>query len=134
MKVEFHWIHYTRTFRRKAVIAEEGYLSIEFRNDDLVGNVLQNIFLRVLHRVDATDVRNIPPFDDYGFIHQNARIDADLHIWKRELGSEGTGDFTRITATFPPTIQKRFKQEWDDLYCHRKFRPLSNITKVWTIL
>lgn len=114
MKVEFHWTHYTRTFRRKEVIAEEGTLTIELRNDDLVEKVLANIFLRVLHRVDATDVRKSPPFDRYGFIHKNATIDANPHIWERELGQKGEGDFIRVTATFPTEIQKRYKKEWDD--------------------
>ena len=114
MKVEFHYAHYTRTFRKKAVLAEVGRLAIELRDDDLVGNVLTNISLRVLHRVEATDVRNIPPFENYGFIHKNLSIDADPHIWERELGIKGTGDFIRITATFPPEIQKRYKKEWDN--------------------
>ena len=114
MKVEFHYAHYTRTFRKKAVLAEEGTLAIELRDADLVDKVMRNVFLRVLHRLQVTEKPTYKPFGSCGFIHTNSRIDASTHIWEKELGRKGEGDFIRITATFPPEIQKRYKKEWDD--------------------
>ena len=113
MKLTFQWTHFARTFRRKAVAAEAGELSIELRPDDYIDDVMRNVFLRVLRRLDYSDRFTDTPFGHCDFIHTNKDISDPNPVWEKELGRKGKGDFIRVTTTFPPEIQKRYQKEWD---------------------
>ena len=117
-KVYFDWTHYTRTFNKKDIIADQGRLEIEVRDTDSIFDTLPNIFFRVLRRIPQTEhIGKIAPFEEHGFIHQNPIINADVHIWQRKLGTDFAPqqpDYIEIKAKFPPNIQKRFIKEWDN--------------------
>ena len=117
-KATFHWKHFTLTFQKKSILADQGSLDIEFRDDDYIHDILPNIFGRVLSRIPGSEYLGKEiPHETHGFIHQNKTINADPHIWKRKLGSNFAPqqpDFIEITASFPPEIQKRFIKEDDD--------------------
>ena len=132
-KVKFHYAHYTRDFRKREVLVEDGTLTMEFRDDDVcnigsgVDRQMENMFLRVLSRfkieksVERDSFGRIKP--DVGYApfgcHGFTNVDTDIrenpkHVWENELGRKGEGDFIRMTSTFPPDIHKRYAQEWDD--------------------
>ena len=122
-RVEFYYAHYTRDFRKRDVLVEDGTLSIEFRPHNAeryfetkIVEQMENIFLRVLHRFDISSRHGEHPigFSAYDFIEISEDIMFDPNrIWQRELGRKGEGDFIRITTTFPPAIQKRYARDWE---------------------
>ena len=123
MKLEFHYAHYTRDFRKQEVLVQDGTLLMEFREesnvlDTRVSRQMPNIFLRVLRRFDIVLSQKASQYNNFGscgFIEVSKDICFQPNrVWEKELGRKGKGDFIRITSTFPPAIQKRYAKEWDD--------------------
>ena len=127
-KVTFHYAHYTRDFRKREVLVQDGTLFMEFRPYDIVNlkthvnSQLENIFLRVLSRFEIIQrpTFNYSPFGSCyfspcGFYECSRDKCYNLNrVWHKELGRKGEGDFIRITATFPPAIQERYAGEWNN--------------------
>ena len=129
-KVTFHYAHYTRDFRKREVLVQDGTLAIEFRPYDIdncfktqIVAQMENIFLRVLHRLDISSRHgeHTIGFGAYDFFEISKDIAFNPNrIWQRELGrklgpvGKGEGDFIRITTTFPSAIQERYAKEWND--------------------
>ena len=103
MKVEFYYAHYTRDFRDREVLVEDGTLAIEFRPDcakryfeTKIVTQMENVFLRVLHRLGINQ-QPIPSIGDFA-AYEFYEISKDImynpnRVWQKELGRKGKRRF-----------------------------------------
>ena len=114
-ELEFHYAHYTRTFQKQEILVRNGKVSVQVAMDWTMADVISDALGKVLDVFEITD-RPSPSclFSPYWFKNVDTDISEEIHVWKRELGREGYGDFIRVASTFPPEIQRKFETDWDN--------------------
>ena len=105
--LEFHYAHFTRTFQKQEILVHEDTISVEVDMDRTIDYAIEEALDKV------SDVFEVDHRQDR-YKSKEKDISEGTHIWERELGYPGTGDFIRVTSTFPPEIQKKFEKDWDD--------------------
>ena len=114
-KLTFSYVHYTKSFQGYEIKVSEDSLDIEFRDDDLISDVLPRVFLRVLRQIPKGEtLEKAPPFDMHGFKHMTSAYSKKTQTWERMINpgmSAKRSDFIRVSTKFPPEIQERFIDE-----------------------